>query len=93
MEKNVTKIKIALAQINLIPADIEYNKNKIIKNIKEALLQDIGLILFPNLALYGYCKYNLLKKFPYVVSQIAKSTNLSISCRVSSYFSYWISAE
>ncbi len=70
MEKNITKTKIALAQINLIPADIEYNKNKIIEYIKSALNQEVGLIMFPNLALYGYCKYNLLKKFPYVVAQI-----------------------
>ena len=70
MEKNVTKTKLALAQINLIPADIEYNKNKIIQNIKTAMSQEVGLVMFPNLALYGYCKYNLLKKYPYVVSQI-----------------------
>ena len=71
MEEKEINTKIALAQINPIPADIEYNKNKIIENIKNAISQNAGLIIFPNLAIYGYCRYNMLKKFPYLMKLIS----------------------
>ena len=69
MEKKNFKTKIALAQCNFIPGDIEFNKNKIIENIKSAILEDVGLIIFPNLAIYGYNRYNMLKRYPYILKQ------------------------
>jgi NAD+ synthase (glutamine-hydrolysing) len=55
-------IKIALAQINPIVGDIEYNCAKIIDYIKQAKKKKVDLIVFPELALVGYPPEDLLLK-------------------------------
>ncbi|MBQ8635736.1 NAD(+) synthase [bacterium] len=70
MENNIFESKFAIAQINSIPGDIEYNKNKIIENIKKALDKEVDLIIFPEVAIYGYHNDSMIKKFPYILSQI-----------------------
>lgn len=54
-------MKIALAQINPIIADIEGNKNKIISFIKEAELNRADLVIFPELSTIGYPPMDLLE--------------------------------
>jgi len=70
MENNTFKSKIAIAQINTIPADINFNKNKIIENVKSAIANKAGLILFPEVAIYGHHNDHMIKKFPFVEEQI-----------------------
>lgn len=54
-------MKIAIAQINPIIADIEGNKNKIISFIKEAELNRADLVIFPELSTIGYPPMDLLE--------------------------------
>ena len=62
--------KIILAQLNPIPGNIEYNKNKVINSIKEACGENVELIIFPSMFLYGYHKKDMLIRFPYLIDQI-----------------------
>ena len=73
MENNIFESKFAIAQINSIPGDIEYNKNKIIENIKSALIQEASLVIFPEFAIYGHHSDSMIKKFPFILSQIKKA--------------------
>jgi NAD+ synthase (glutamine-hydrolysing) len=47
-------MKIALAQINTIIGDFEYNTDKMLKYIENARQQNADLIIFPELATTGY---------------------------------------
>ncbi len=47
-------MKIALAQINTIIGDFEYNTNKMLQYIKEAEQKGADIIVFPELATTGY---------------------------------------
>lgn len=57
-------IKIVLAQINTISGDVEYNKNKIIENIKLAKEKNASLIVFPELCLLSYPIGDILGRYP-----------------------------
>ena len=59
-------MKIALAQINPIIGDFEYNLNKILENIDTANKENVDLIIFPELALCGYPPKDLLLKRQFV---------------------------
>lgn len=54
-------MKIAIAQINPVVADIEGNKNKILSFIKEAELQNANLVIFPEMSTVGYPPMDLLE--------------------------------
>lgn len=47
-------MKIALAQVNTIVGDFEYNLTKILKYIELSSAQSADLIVFPELVLCGY---------------------------------------
>jgi len=64
------KLKIAIAQINTIVGDLAGNRDKILFCIKEALRKDIGLIVFPELAITGYPPEDLLFKPHFVKENI-----------------------
>ncbi len=49
--------KIVLAQIDTIAGDIAFNSDKIIECIEKAKKVNADLIIFPELALMGYCIY------------------------------------
>jgi len=55
-------MKIAIAQINTIVADIEGNKNKIISFIKQAEHIGADLVIFPELSTIGYPPMDLLER-------------------------------
>lgn len=59
-------MKIALAQINPIVGDFEYNLNKILENIGLASNQNADLIIFSELALCGYPPKDLLLKKQFI---------------------------
>ena len=61
------KMNILLAQLNPIPADINYNKNKIIEVLKN---NDTDLIVFPKYFIYGYHNFDMLNKFHFIIEQI-----------------------
>jgi 5-aminopentanamidase len=51
----MTKTKIACAQIDVEIGNIEANREKIIKRIRDAAALDARLVIFPECALTGYC--------------------------------------
>lgn len=54
-------MKIAIAQINPVIADIEGNKNKIISSIKKAESEGSDLVIFPEMSTIGYPPMDLLE--------------------------------
>lgn len=59
-------MKIALAQINPIVGDFEYNLNKILENIDRADKKKSDLIIFSELVLCGYPPKDLLLKKQFI---------------------------
>lgn len=60
---------IALAQLNPIVGNIEYNKEKAIENIKKALEKGAEMVIFPELFLIGSPVYSIIERFPHVLKQ------------------------
>jgi len=58
----MTKLRIALAQINVTVGDIEGNAARIKDGLNQARAQHVDIILFPELALAGYPPEDLLLK-------------------------------
>jgi NAD+ synthase (glutamine-hydrolysing) len=56
------KIRLALAQINPVVGDFEYNYNKILEFIEKAKKSEADIIAFPELALTGYPPEDLILK-------------------------------
>ena len=71
-------LQIALAQINPIVGDLNFNLNSIIAYIQQAQQQQVELLLFPELALLGYPADDLLM-LPDVVSQTQKALETLIT--------------
>ncbi len=63
-------MKIALAQINNRICDFDNNSNKIIEQIKKAHSLGCELIVFPELALFGYWPGDLLERSDLVEAQL-----------------------
>lgn len=61
-------MKIALAQLNYIIADIEGNSNKIVTSIRKAKAEGAQLIIFSELAVCGYPPDDLLD-YPYFIER------------------------
>jgi NAD+ synthase (glutamine-hydrolysing) len=57
---------IALAQINFIVGDFEYNSTKIIKAITESKKVNADLIVFSELAICGYSPFDLLESKDFI---------------------------
>ena len=62
-------MNVLIVQINPMPINIEYNRDKI-KGILENINKDIDLVIFPKLFLYGYHKFDSLKTSPFIEKQI-----------------------
>jgi len=56
------KIRVALAQINPVVGDFEYNYNKIVEFIEKAKKLEADIVAFPELALTGYPPEDLILK-------------------------------
>lgn len=55
-------IHIGMAQINPVLSDIDYNVTKIKEYIRTAAIQQVELLIFPELAITGYLPMDLLLK-------------------------------
>ena len=64
---------IALAQVNLICADIEHNKNKIIDFVKKAKEKNASLVIFPELTLTPQPLGDILLRYPLVCEKCQKA--------------------
>ncbi|MEZ0323983.1 MAG: NAD+ synthase [Hydrogenothermaceae bacterium] len=56
------KIRVALAQINPVVGDFEYNSQKILEFVDKAKEKEADIVVFPELALTGYPPEDLLLK-------------------------------
>lgn len=70
-------MKIAIAQLNPTIGDISGNAEKILKVAKEAVNQNVNLLLTPELSLCGYPPKDLLLNFSFVNSMESKLTELA----------------
>jgi NAD+ synthase (glutamine-hydrolysing) len=61
-------MRIATVQINSNLADFEFNKNKIIENIRRLAEKKAQLIVFPEACIFGYQPFDLLER-SYLVDQ------------------------
>ncbi len=66
-------MKIAMAQINPVIADIEGNRNRILSFIKAADVEGADLIVFPELSTIGYPPMDLLEN-----KKLVKDNHLSL---------------
>ncbi len=64
---------IVLAQLDPIPGNIEYNKNKAIECIKKANQIKASLVIFPELFLIGYPLGDILTRYPFIIEQTKKA--------------------
>ena len=55
-------MRIALAQLNFIIGNFEYNYEKIIKSIAKAKIEQADLVIFSELAICGYPPHDLLEQ-------------------------------
>jgi len=74
-------MKIALAQVNTIVGDFEYNLAKILKYIELASAQGADLIVFPELVLCGYPPKDLLLRRQFIEDSKRYLSLLSDKCR------------
>lgn len=54
--------RIAIAQINALLGDIEFNKNKILDFVDKARQRKVELVVFPESSLLGYHPFDLLER-------------------------------
>ncbi len=80
-------MKIAFAQLNSFVGDIKGNKRKIISFIKEAVLKETDMIIFPELAITGYPPMDLLYDDEFIQLNLSAlneivsfSSDISIVC-------------
>ncbi len=65
-------MKIALAQLNFLIGDFEYNVRKIVDHIKKARLADADLVVFSELSVCGYPPQDFLS-FPDFIDRCQKA--------------------
>ena len=66
------RLRVALAQLNLVVGDLEGNAARIIETYERAEAEGCDLVAFPELAISGYPPEDLLLK-PAFVAQVAES--------------------
>ncbi len=65
--------RIAIAQINAVLGDIEYNKTKILEFAEKARQRKADLVVFPESSLLGYHPFDLLERVD-LVESLEKAT-------------------
>jgi len=76
-------MKIAIAQINPVVADIEGNRNKIISFIKDAEAKGADIVIFPEMSTIGYPPMDLLESSKLVDDNLRSMESIKeYSCNV-----------
>lgn len=60
-------MKIALAQLNYIVGDFDYNANLIIEHIKKAKEENADLVIFSEMSVCGYMPHDLLEQHDFII--------------------------
>lgn len=69
-------MKIALAQINPVVGDFAFNASQIISAMQEAQKKSAGLVVFPEMCLFGYPAYDLLERSQLIDAQLQELKNV-----------------
>lgn len=75
------KLRLALAQINTIVGDFDYNAQKIITNIERAKEFGADIITFPELAICGYPPEDLLLKPHFINQNLSYLEKIKFHCK------------
>jgi len=73
-------MKIALAQLNYVPGDTEYNSRKIISAIGKARAQDAEIVIFSELAVTGYPPLDLLNREEIIAASMDAVREIASHC-------------
>jgi len=73
-------MKIALAQLNYIPGDVEYNSKKIINAIDQAKSQNAEMVIFSELAVTGYPAMDLLCREEIITASLNAVKEIAAHC-------------
>ncbi len=73
-------MKIALAQLNYVPGDTEYNSRKIISAIGRARAQDAEIVIFSELAVTGYPPLDLLNREEIIAASMDAVREIASHC-------------
>lgn len=73
-------MKIALAQLNYVPGDTEYNSRKIISAIGRARAQDAEIVIFSELAVTGYPPQDLLNREEIIAASMDAVREIASHC-------------
>lgn len=75
------RMKIALAQLNYIIGDFDYNTNKIIDAIQSAKLQGADLVVFAELSVCGYSPRDFLEFSEFIDRCEASAQKIAAACK------------
>jgi NAD+ synthase (glutamine-hydrolysing) len=75
----VTRLRIALAQVNMIVGDLTHNVDRIVARLEEARQAEADLVVFPELAVTGYPPEDLLLRPSFVSASRAAIEELAPS--------------
>lgn len=73
-------MKIALAQLNYVPGDTEYNSRKIISAIARARAEDAEIVIFSELAVTGYPPLDLLNREEIIAASMNAVREIASHC-------------
>ena len=75
------RMKIALAQLNYIIGDFDYNANKIIEAIQSAKVQGADLVVFAELSVCGYSPRDFLEFSEFIDLCEASAQKIAAACK------------
>src|SRR5689334_14739418 len=78
---NGSKLRLAMAQINVVVGDIDANGEKIAKWIERARAENAEIVTFPELALTGYPPEDLLLKPQFIDANLRAIEKLAATAR------------
>lgn len=73
-------MKVALAQINPTVADIDGNTDRILKYVDSAKRQEAAVVVFPELAVFGYPPKDLVLRRELVKKNVAAVSRIATHC-------------
>lgn len=74
-------MKIALAQLNFIVGDLDYNSNLILKELKKAQAENVDLLIFSEMSICGYPPLDLLTYDGFINECMEKVSAIAAQCQ------------
>jgi NAD+ synthase (glutamine-hydrolysing) len=74
-------MKIALAQLNYLIGNIDFNKKKIIESIKKAITEKADLVVFAELSVCGYTPQDMLEQNHFIENSLSAVNEIAGHCK------------